>query len=69
MREEENCLGWRAVPHAAIAALAAGDATRAEEVVEEGVLRFRTAEVPMRRLWERFKNGTAVPGGVNDVDR
>lgn len=69
MREEERCIGWRAVPHAAMAALAADGEARAEELVEEGVLRFRTAEMPMRRLWERLKSGTAVPGEENRAER
>lgn len=63
MREAETCLGWQAVPHAAQAALAAGDRDRAESLIEEGVSRYTTAEKPLRRLWERLKNGTVPQGG------
>ena len=55
MRDEAACLGWQAVPYAAKAALAAGDAARAEAMIEEGARLNPASENGMRRLWERLR--------------
>lgn len=62
MRDAEPCLGWQAVPHAARAALAAGNPARAGQLVREGISRYPGAEMALKRLWERLQNTLADSG-------